>query len=416
MNKPSIIFDKSFLQSLNLDESLVLDFLYQVNIVLVFFVEVLCDLEKKGLDPNEQDKIVKSLSSKTPKIKSSISLAHLHICQKELLEGYRVPFQNIPIVWSREKAFQINGEKHVLVESAPEIMIFQEWSEGKFYEPSRSAAKKYRNALEGGQLHARLFDLRQYPELQEYKQNDFEAFKKFAREIVYSDKSRLRLMKKALEFFKAPYDDSIIIIKEWKKLGAPALKNFAPYSAYVIFVSLFYQICEFKNPSLANRKSNWMDLSYLYYLPFCDIFVSNDKLHHKLIPHLAPELNCTFVSGEDMKLELSNLVKYFDELPEKPLRSVGEIFSLATYLPKLSAFHVAKLYDQKNEPRWRILYENLVNTMSPEKLKNLSKKTMKINEEIEEKLKKGEFSTNEDVGNSEPRSKTRFFKFQLPEK
>lgn len=39
-----------------------------------------------------------------------------------------------------------------------------------------------------------------------------------------------------------------------------------------------------------------------------------------------------------------------------------------------------------------------------------------VSKEIEEKLRKGDFSTNEDVGNIEPRSKKRFFKFQLPEK
>lgn len=43
---PILIFDKSTLQSLNVDESVWLDAFYLPNITPLFFIETLADLEK----------------------------------------------------------------------------------------------------------------------------------------------------------------------------------------------------------------------------------------------------------------------------------------------------------------------------------------------------------------------------------
>ena len=44
---PYLIFDKSSLESLNIDESVLLDTFYSCVITPIFFVECLADLEKK---------------------------------------------------------------------------------------------------------------------------------------------------------------------------------------------------------------------------------------------------------------------------------------------------------------------------------------------------------------------------------
>jgi len=43
---PVLIFDKSSLESLNLDEAVLLDNFYRSNVTPLFFVECLADLEK----------------------------------------------------------------------------------------------------------------------------------------------------------------------------------------------------------------------------------------------------------------------------------------------------------------------------------------------------------------------------------
>jgi hypothetical protein len=43
---PTVIFDKSFLQSLSVDESVWFDHFFYANICPLFYVETLADLEK----------------------------------------------------------------------------------------------------------------------------------------------------------------------------------------------------------------------------------------------------------------------------------------------------------------------------------------------------------------------------------
>ena len=89
----------------------------------------------------------------------------------------------------------------------------------------------------------------------------------------------------------------------------------APFAAHVVAVELFFQIALASNLISAERKSNRTDIAYLFYLPFCNIFVSSDRLHQNCVPHfLRP--NQTFVWGPDLKAGLQRLVGHYLSLPE----------------------------------------------------------------------------------------------------
>ncbi|MFH1562234.1 MAG: hypothetical protein ABIF11_02270 [Nitrospirota bacterium] len=63
---PSLIFDKSALQSLNPDEAMWLDNFYLANITPLFFVETLADIEKKVQAGKTPEQIVGNIAYKTP--------------------------------------------------------------------------------------------------------------------------------------------------------------------------------------------------------------------------------------------------------------------------------------------------------------------------------------------------------------
>jgi hypothetical protein len=63
---PIIIFDKSSLESLNLDEAVLLDNFYMSNITPLFFVECLADLEKTIRSRSSPEQLVGSLTNRTP--------------------------------------------------------------------------------------------------------------------------------------------------------------------------------------------------------------------------------------------------------------------------------------------------------------------------------------------------------------
>ena len=63
---PNLIFDKSFLQSLNLDEANWLDMFFTTNITPLFFIETLADLEKEVHKGRTPEQVVGNLATKTP--------------------------------------------------------------------------------------------------------------------------------------------------------------------------------------------------------------------------------------------------------------------------------------------------------------------------------------------------------------
>src|SRR5262249_4434570 len=67
--------------------------------------------------------------------------------------------------------------------------------------------------------------------------------------------------------------------------------------------------------SADERPSNRIDISYLYYLPFCSVFTSKDGLHVRIELSLITERQC-FVHGDDLKGDLQRMNVHYEGLPE----------------------------------------------------------------------------------------------------
>lgn len=78
---PILIFDKSSLESLNLDEAVLLDNFYVSNITPLFFVECLADLEKAIKSRSTPEQLVGSLATRTPESQSCANVHDISILQ-----------------------------------------------------------------------------------------------------------------------------------------------------------------------------------------------------------------------------------------------------------------------------------------------------------------------------------------------
>src|SRR4029077_18071787 len=72
---PSLLFDKSVLQSLSVDEAVWLDTFYFPCITPLFFTETLADLEKEVQKGRSPEDVVGNLAQKTP-IGGAINIHH----------------------------------------------------------------------------------------------------------------------------------------------------------------------------------------------------------------------------------------------------------------------------------------------------------------------------------------------------
>lgn len=78
------LFDKSFLQSLSIDESVWFDHFFEPNVCPYFFVETLADLEKRtgSRDPEEEVRII---ADKFPDKEGIPNAYHKELCLNEMI-------------------------------------------------------------------------------------------------------------------------------------------------------------------------------------------------------------------------------------------------------------------------------------------------------------------------------------------
>ena len=82
-------------------------------------------------------------------------------------------------------------------------------------------------------------------------------------------------------FFHVPAHLHSHIVERWRDAAEPTLDKFAPYAAFVLTIEVFFRIAVASNLIAAERVSNRADITYLFYLPFCMVFVSSDNLHRR---------------------------------------------------------------------------------------------------------------------------------------
>src|SRR5437762_9363216 len=99
---PIALFDKSFLQSLSVDEAVWFDHFFIASIAPIFFVETLADLEKAIREGRTPEQEVGMIAEKTPVMHGAPSVNHLSMGVSELL-GHRVPLtgRQIPVAGGR---------------------------------------------------------------------------------------------------------------------------------------------------------------------------------------------------------------------------------------------------------------------------------------------------------------------------
>src|SRR3546814_15769181 len=73
---PIALFDKSFLEGLNIDEAVLFDYFFYLNLCPVFFVETLGDLDKIGNRGRRPEEVVGAIAFKSPQMHGGPNTFH----------------------------------------------------------------------------------------------------------------------------------------------------------------------------------------------------------------------------------------------------------------------------------------------------------------------------------------------------
>ncbi len=344
---PVLIFDKSALQALNLDEAVWLNNFYLSNITPLFYVETLADLEKEVKAGKTPEQVVGEIARKTPMTGSHPNAHHLQLALSDLL-GQPIDVSGRPIVPGGVPVSLPDGNG-VVFRPSPEALAFARWQEGRFIEVEREYAKRWRAGLaelDLGSVYAlyrRMFqDKGRVPK-------DLAEARRLAEELLDDPARQEGAVQFACEALGLPESLQKKIRARWERLRRPPLAGLAPYARHVLLIDVFFCVALGADLISRERPSNKVDVSYLSYLPFCKVFVSSDNLHKRVVPvFLGPDQ--TFVGGSELKEDLAKLDLHYSGLPAE-VRERG-VISFAPFPPEEDTFLTTRLWD-KYLPKWR---------------------------------------------------------------
>lgn len=360
---PNTILDKSALEMLSIDESCWLDAFFSTNMTPTFLAESLADLEKVpkgGTSVRSALDIVSELAEKTPFANAYPNIYHQTLIAHDLI-GQKVEMSNRVVLAGGQAKRAPDGRTGIYYEQFPEAEALGRWQKKEFTETEAIVAKFWRNAL---------------------KNMDFEPFIAWAKNIIPTSKKlkSLQEIKDFLDEFVKGNDSRIYelacfilnidgrlkeIVMRRQKIELKSFEEFAPYASFCLKVDLFFYLALHFSLIAKERPSNKIDISYLYYLPFCMVFVSNDKLHKKTVPLFVTKEQ-SFVDGNEFKKALGALDAYYSKLPDDV--KLQGIMSFAQYPPTDFENLVTELWNKHMSPRWPEMKKESENKVrSPEK-------------------------------------------------
>lgn len=134
---PSLIFDKSFLESLSLDEAVLMDNFFMSTITPLFFVECLADLEKKISSNSTPEQLVGSLADRTPDSQGYPNVHHMEILKGELSRQFDMKTTYGRVAMAGGERVQLGDKKGVVYRRSPEREALERWTERHFLEVER---------------------------------------------------------------------------------------------------------------------------------------------------------------------------------------------------------------------------------------------------------------------------------------
>jgi len=335
---PILIFDKSTLQSLSVNESIWLENFFITNLTNLFYVETLADIEKKVKGNLTPEQVVGNIAIKVPQ-NSTPNFDYLKLLILNLF-GIEVEMLNRPNIEQGSIKRTTDGRIGMYYEPFSEVEALNRWQMGKFLEVERNFARKWRQSVSNINFDYMIGLVRNIvPKGKKFK--GLREVKDFVDNFIEENYKELYYL--AFDILNVPETHHERIIFRWEEQNKPNLLRFAPYTAYVLKINLFFFICLDHNFIPKDRPSNIIDIAYLFYLPFCMVFTSNDKLHERVAPFFM-EQNQIFIKGKDLKKSLSELDSYYSQLPDE-IKEQG-VMKFAVDLPEKLETLIKDIHDE----------------------------------------------------------------------
>lgn len=241
------------------------------------------------------------------------------------------------------------GQKGLIQNPGPEHDVFERWQNRQFLQRERGFARSWRQKLRQVDLSTLKAGIRAFGFLQ--RCTSLEEVHALALHLVNCREHKRDLVKLALIALGTNSRTERTVLERWTTSDQPALIDYAPYTSFILRVEAFFAIAQEFAPLISPEPNSRSDFNYFHYVPFCNVFVSSDKLHLRTAKFFLRS-NQTFVDGKLLKESLRKLVVRYLALPDEERDR-----SLVINAPRPPIDDpdciVAKLWNRHEGPKWR---------------------------------------------------------------
>jgi hypothetical protein len=301
--QPTLILDKSAFQGLSRDEHAERLFRYQENITPVLLREILADLAKSDATKSPE-RAVQILASKFLGSGGVVNADHSKLCAACLSGTGRFEVDGRPVLDDYSTFQESDGSLSILVDMTPANQAILRWAQAEYREAEQRAAVGLREVAGSFNVDALYGRLRTHQVIIP-RPKTIPEIATIADDLLAQRLLQAPLMDWLMEQLQFPALLKHAIWRRWNADGRPPLAKFVPYAHHCARVLLLLLI-GMRHQVLTSQVTNRIDAEYLFYLPFCDVFVSGDRLHEQLAPMVVAAKQ-TFIPMEKFKTEMAKL-------------------------------------------------------------------------------------------------------------
>jgi hypothetical protein len=295
---PTLLLDKSAFQALSQGEMLKISKYFHLNLVDILLWEIMGDFLKQTKTTSSRNE-ASILADKVSLIDANQNVNYIHLLVENLLGSY-VTMDGRPIVTPDTITQLANGQTGAFIDYTRFCDMIHRWQQDNFTKEDIAIANIWQDvktdckAKANNYLHLLTANHIVFP-----KCTDINDMKLEVDKLLRNPNIQLTFLDMLLSYQGVDSRRKHLIKKRIKQHPYP-LQKAAPYAFYCMRVFAFF-LGSCKHDLLVEKKpDDRIDLEYLFYLPFCEVFSSNDNFHKTLVPQLITDAQ-VFVSGSELK-------------------------------------------------------------------------------------------------------------------
>lgn len=360
---PTLLFDKSAFQLLSRDEHTYV-FAHFIRVLPpILALEIVADLEKEAPAGATPEDIVRRLAQKFLGSGPPVHVGHTSLLRDDLMVA-NIRMEGRPYPVSVQVPDAGHGEG-LYIPPTPTNEGIWRWSHGQFEDYEKDIARQWRAAQIEFPADSLIDSLRARG-VEVPRVGNIEGLEPQVTSLL--DNSELAYLWLDWLVNKTEMTQSARASTYDRWLSArTSLSTFSPYGHYCMAVDLRYIIASRSN-LLRVQATDPLDLQYLYYVPFFQVFVSEDTLHVRLAP-LGMRPDQDFVKGSDLKADIRE--RLTESATLDPAARERRAFALGLYPTPRPGSPISMICKKHSAPWNPGIANQAVNISAEEKVKAL---------------------------------------------